>query len=50
LHHSLTTPYGYTPDGKPVGILNHLYKLKINKEYKNYIFLKRGELNKKKEE
>lgn len=31
--HSLTTPYGYTFDGKPIGILNHLYRMKLQKNY-----------------
>ena len=41
LYNSLVTPYGYTFDGKPIGILNHLYKLKIKKEYQPLILGKK---------
>lgn len=35
--HSLTTPFGYTLDGKPIGILNHMYRMKTQKDYKQLI-------------
>lgn len=35
LHHSLITPYDLTSDGTPIGIMNHLYKMKCKREYKN---------------
>jgi hypothetical protein len=41
LHHSLVTPYDYTLDGVPLGIMNHLYKMKCKKEYKEFKFSKK---------
>ena len=36
IHHSLVTPYGYSLNDTPLGIMNHLYKLKCGKEYKEF--------------
>ena len=36
LHHSLVTPYGYTAQGFPIGIMNHVYKMKCKKIYKEF--------------
>jgi hypothetical protein len=36
IHHSLVTPYGYSFSDTPLGIMNHLYKLKCGKEYKEF--------------
>lgn len=36
LHHSMVTPYGYTGEGVPIGIMNHLYKMKYKKLYAEF--------------
>jgi hypothetical protein len=33
LHHSLVTRYDYAPNDTPVGIMNHLYKMKCKRRY-----------------
>jgi len=36
LHHSLVSPWGYTSDNFPRGIMNHLYKMKCKREYREF--------------
>ncbi len=43
LHHSLVGQWGYTSDNKPRGIMNHLYKMKCKKEYKELNLMHKGD-------
>jgi hypothetical protein len=37
VHHSLVTPFGYGPERRPIGIMNHLYKMRSDGHKKEYV-------------